>query len=397
MKQRLVVLAVLCLVSFLCGGAAAAEEVKRTCLMGREYYLYLPDNVNTADRYWLVVGVHGQGGNGQGAAGIADWINKGNVIVVGPSFPNPDYEWLGKQSDEQLVRLFQSLQKEYRLYPKMFLFGFSGGGSFVHRFAMKYPDLVIGCAAHSSGSWSGMINPKSAAIPFAVSCGELDTTKGRYENAKKFAKKLQDANFFFKARFWPGVGHTVSPGASYITEECFYLSTMGMFLNESQAVRQEIEAIKNLIDTAKFAEALARAAKLVQTKPPATKPAGAKPPETKPAEAKPADATLVKAVADPPGDSLPGLQENEYGWHENAPGHMVMMKMREFYLNEQSKSLIQYLEEIGTAKVAAIVKDKPADAIAQMEAIQKEFKASRKVYAAATAALVKLKKAPPSP
>jgi hypothetical protein len=140
----------------------------------------------------------------------------------------------------------------------------------------------------------------------------------------------------------------------------------------------------------------------VQTKPPATKPAGAKPPETKPAEAKPADAkpadaTLVKAVADPPGDALPGLQENEYGWHENAPGHMTMMKMRDFYLNDQSKSLIQCLEEIGTNKVAAIEKDKPADAIAQLDAIQKEFKASRKVYVAATAALVKIKKAPPAP
>ena len=78
--------------------------------------------------------------------------------------------------------------------------GPSGGAQFAHRMMMKHPDLVIGCAAHSGGTWStggscGKPNPQAAQVPFVLSCGEEDTRKstpdlpmGRLEWAKAFEK-----------------------------------------------------------------------------------------------------------------------------------------------------------------------------------------------------------------
>ncbi|QOV90441.1 alpha/beta hydrolase [Humisphaera borealis] len=218
--------------------AGAAENAAIRDEMGRDYYLYEPSRIDARKTYWLVVGVHGYGGNGKGAAGLAGWVRNGDCIVVGPSFPNDGYQLLQKQADEQLVRLFESLQKQFKLRPKLFVYGFSGGSQFAHRFMMKYPELVAGCSAHSGGTWATgdqwmSINPKAAAIPFVMSCGEADTAKsnpaapfGRYEWARVFEKQIAEAGFCYEAKYWPKVGHATAPGVSTMTEDCYRLATV---------------------------------------------------------------------------------------------------------------------------------------------------------------------------
>ncbi len=218
-------------------GASAADEPSRDSL-GRDYYLYTPAKLDPKKTYWLVVGVHGYGGNGKGAAGLAEWVKNGDCIVVGPSFPNDGYQLLEKQADEQLVRLFDLLKKQYTLHPKLFLYGFSGGAQFSHRFMMKHPTMVAGCAAHSGGSWATgepwhAVNPDAAGIPLVISCGEADTAKmhpsapfGRLEWARAFEKQLAEGGFCYDAKYWPKVGHAHSAGAAKMTEECYRLATV---------------------------------------------------------------------------------------------------------------------------------------------------------------------------
>ena len=106
--------------------------------MKRDYWLYTPDKIDTKKKYWLVVGVHGYKGNGKGAAGLAGWVKKfDNVIVIGPSFPStgPYYQILQGGTDKQLLEIFKQLNKEFNLHEKMFLYGFSGGAQYSHRFA----------------------------------------------------------------------------------------------------------------------------------------------------------------------------------------------------------------------------------------------------------------------
>jgi predicted esterase len=240
----------------------AADPQPRQDSMGRDYYLYTPDRIDKQKTYWLVVGVHGYGGNGKGAAGIAPWAKHGDCIVVGPSFPNNGYQGLGQQAGEQLDQLFKDLGKEYKLHPKLFLYGFSGGAQFAHRFMMAYPDLVAGCSAHSAGSWStgehwGNINPKAANIPLVISCGQSDTAKStpdapytRLEWAKLFEKKAAEAGLLFQAAYWPNTAHAATPGVVRMTTDCYDLAT------KIQPPRQAaIDAIKKSIEEKKIPQA----------------------------------------------------------------------------------------------------------------------------------------------
>ena len=74
---------------FLLGLTALPTQAIETTLTdseGKPAYLYTPAKAPEAGKtYWLAIGVHGAGGDGKGAAGIADWA-KDDVIVLGPSF-----------------------------------------------------------------------------------------------------------------------------------------------------------------------------------------------------------------------------------------------------------------------------------------------------------------------
>lgn len=205
--------------------------------MGRDYWLYTPGKVGATKDYWLVVGVHGYGGNGSGAAGLAAWASQRDCYVLGPSFPNDGYQLLLQQADTQLVRLIADLRKQARLKPRIFLFGFSGGAQFVHRFAQRYPEMVAGCAAHSAGTWStggewGELNPAAKAIPLVISCGQRDTSKsvpqapfGRLEWARQFEQQLAAGGYTFAATYPKEAGHAYTPEASALTEACYKLAT----------------------------------------------------------------------------------------------------------------------------------------------------------------------------
>ena len=202
-------------------------------------WVYAPDQIDPNTTYWLVVGVHGYKGKGQGAGGYKSWAKRGDVIVIGPSFLSQGqeaYQYAGSRSCKKLIRLFEDLKKEYKLHDKMFVAGFSGGAQFAHRFAMNESKYVCGVAAHSGGTWAnngyGKISSKGKGIPFAISCGEKDTGKsfpsapvGRLEWYKSFERDIDKKGFTYIGGTWPGVGHSQGGGARDLTAQCFQIAT----------------------------------------------------------------------------------------------------------------------------------------------------------------------------
>jgi hypothetical protein len=224
--------------------------------MGREYFLQLPDSFDPARTYWLVAVAHGFGGDGKaGLSNAAPLFKAGldDFIVVSPSYPpRSDYILLGSGAKQQLLGLVQKLSGEYKLHPKIFLAGFSGGSQFSHRFAMAEPQLVIGCAAHSGGSWGPGVNKQALHIPFAVSCG-LDDIGGdmgsRIENARIYFEKLVQDGYHVQHRYWPGVGHSLCDGARKMTVDCYLLATRCLFSGDREALDAKVEPIRGLAGT----------------------------------------------------------------------------------------------------------------------------------------------------
>ena len=208
---------------------------------GLTNYLYTPTEKPLEGKtYWLVVGVHGAGGNGKGAAGAAYFAKEfDDVIVLGPSFNQPKrdpnqprsttmprdiFQMAGPSHEAKLTQLIAEIAKTWKLHPKFMLHGFSAGAQFSHRYAFKHPELVAAVSAHSGGSWAQLdgddkINPLAKNIPFAVSCGEDDKGTGgppgtptRIEGAHRFYANLQTLGFTVEFKTWPGIGHTFDPG-----------------------------------------------------------------------------------------------------------------------------------------------------------------------------------------
>ena len=232
--------AALCLI-LISAGSVSAAETTLTHSDGSTAWLYTPsEKPDAAKTYWLVVGVHGVGANGQGACGAA-YLPKefDDVIVLGPSFrqprrdknaprppgmPRDSYEMSGPTHEAKLAALIAEVGRTWKLHPKIVVHGFSAGAQFAHRFAFKHPEQVAGVSAHSGGSWARLegddkINPAAKSILFAVSCGEDDKGSGgppgtptRIEGAKQFAENLKSLGFGVEFQTWPGVAHDFAPG-----------------------------------------------------------------------------------------------------------------------------------------------------------------------------------------
>jgi len=216
-----------------------AESKVMVDSQGMDCHVYLPAKIDPAKTYQLLVGVHGAGGKGNGAGGLSQWADRGDVIVIGPSFQtkgNRPYQNGDGEHAAKLIKLFKQLGKKYKLREKMFLHGFSGGSQFAHRFAMHHPKYVCGVSAHSGGSWAtdgfGTINTKAKKIPFAISCGEKDAKMSfggakytRIDWYKRFRDEMDKKKFCYVGGIWPGAGHRLSPQVWDLMRQCFQLAT----------------------------------------------------------------------------------------------------------------------------------------------------------------------------
>lgn len=251
---RKALLAIIC-----CAPAFAGETVIKD-KQGMDCYVYTPDPIDPAKTYQLMVGVHGAKGNGKNAAALKNWAERGDVIVIGPSFDtNGGFQAGDGVHAEKLIALFETLKKSYKLRDQMFLHGFSAGCQFSHRFAMLNPKWVCGVSAHSGGSWAtdgyGEISVSAKKIPFAISCGEKDTQfsvagypYNRLDWYKRFRDEIDKKGFCYIGGTWPDVGHSMSGGAWDLTKQCFQLATglPGASATEQVVISDQWKNLENL-------------------------------------------------------------------------------------------------------------------------------------------------------
>ena len=138
---------------------------------GQLYYVYLSNKaLQNLKRAKLLVSIHGYTGRLRTWRGIKRvrraalrWKNiadKKGLIVIAPHFDyvrfNNDYQRLnvrGLRSDIRLNNIIKSIKNQFIKLSgkKIYLFGFSGGGQFVHRYAAIHPEKVARAVAGGAG------------------------------------------------------------------------------------------------------------------------------------------------------------------------------------------------------------------------------------------------------
>jgi poly(3-hydroxybutyrate) depolymerase len=123
------------------------------------YFIYVPTQL--AERAAMFVSIHGISRNAQEhAKRYAKLAEEYGVILVAPLFTAerfPDYQRLGRsakgdRADLMLARVIDEVaQRTGARNDKVYMFGYSGGGQFVHRYAMAYPDRVAGYVVGAAG------------------------------------------------------------------------------------------------------------------------------------------------------------------------------------------------------------------------------------------------------
>jgi len=122
-------------------------------------YVYLPRTLAPQAR--VVAIVHGISElPRQHVECFAPLAERQGTVLVAPHFSRPnfrDYQRLGRggrgaRADQALERLVEEVAREsHARAGRIFLFGYSGGGQFAHRYAMAHPQRVAAAVVASAG------------------------------------------------------------------------------------------------------------------------------------------------------------------------------------------------------------------------------------------------------
>lgn len=185
------------------------------------YYLYLPDGFSPARRWPVWVSVHPSDGDGRSM--LLTWMryaDEEGFVIVSPTF-GPGYNRLEGKEDERLLAILNELADEIPIEERVFLVGFSGGAQFVHRFAFRHPERVLGVSAMSAGQY----DPPPVGgthVPFLVTVGSDDCLDpDRVALAEQFTRALREAGYPVEFEVIPGVAHAVSDRAITLTVAFF--------------------------------------------------------------------------------------------------------------------------------------------------------------------------------
>ncbi len=126
---------------------------------GQRYLLYRPAGMHAHSP--LVIVVHGISRNGrEQVESFRREAERHDAVLLAPLFTRPefrDFQRLGRRgrgvrADLALLDMIQAVRRMTGIAASPgFLFGYSGGGQFVHRFAMAWPDQVARIAVGAAG------------------------------------------------------------------------------------------------------------------------------------------------------------------------------------------------------------------------------------------------------
>ena len=195
------------------------------------YYLYVPKSVGPGAR--LFVTVHGISRRAlQHASMFAPFAEQQGVVLIAPYFPAdrfPDYQRMsragrGERSDQALERIVAEVGRlSGANTSKLFMFGYSGGAQFVHRFAMAHPERVARFVVGAAG-WYTFPDPtmkyplgiqaakqlpgvdfdphRFLAVPAKVLVGERDITQNGAMRDSAKLDSLQGSSRLERGRKW---------------------------------------------------------------------------------------------------------------------------------------------------------------------------------------------------
>ena len=249
--------------------ASASDRLPRGRVLERtlrsdprqRYFLYIPRCGISSGR--ILVSVHGISRNAEEHARcFADMAERHGLLLVAPLFTSnrfQDYQRLGRvgkgpRADLALHRVLREVSRLTEVDSEVFyLFGFSGGGQFAHRYALAHPHrvaaLVIGAAGWYTFPDLQRPYPKGTAeatglpgvrfdasdylrVPACVLVGEFDTERddelkkspgldrrqGRnrlrrgyaWIEAMRFAARERGLATRYRFELLPGVDHSFS-------------------------------------------------------------------------------------------------------------------------------------------------------------------------------------------
>jgi poly(3-hydroxybutyrate) depolymerase len=158
---------------------------------GQVFYLYVPKRMITqGEPARILVSVHGYNGRKADEKGrkhvkrsAERWSSlaeKRGWVILAPQFNEKrfqnDYQRLnlsGLRADERLIEILSMLHKSVAglKTDKVLLFGFSGGGQFVHRFAAFHPKRVDRAVAAAAGWY--LWPDETLPYPLGTNAGSL--------------------------------------------------------------------------------------------------------------------------------------------------------------------------------------------------------------------------------
>jgi len=196
----------------------------------QEYFLYVPSTGGSGAP--LLVAIHGISRNcREHAERFSRLADTHGVVIVAPHFPKDrfsDYQRLGREGRgmradlalativEEVAWLTNAATAQY------YLFGFSGGAQFAHRYAMGYPHRVAGTVVAAAGWYTFPdahqrfpygIRPNKQLrklrfdpeeflrVPFMVIVGEHDTEADGVRRTERVDKQ-QGTTRIDRARNW---------------------------------------------------------------------------------------------------------------------------------------------------------------------------------------------------
>lgn len=125
----------------------------------RNYYIFVPDDADETSN--VVVLVHGISNNAiEHIVRFAEQAKRHNAILVAPVFCKQLYGQYqqvvdrkrGARADLALFDILSSVALETGASTdKIWLFGFSGGAQFAHRFALFHPERLASCVCVAAG------------------------------------------------------------------------------------------------------------------------------------------------------------------------------------------------------------------------------------------------------